>query len=893
MMSLQKNVTIVAVLLALATGVAPARSASGPALTLAKGDHITFIGGSLAQRMQHEGWTETLIQARFPTHELRFRNLGYSGDELAIRNRSDSFGSQDDWLTRCETDVVFAFFGFNESFAGEKGLAKFKQNLEKFIQHTREQKYDGEHNARLVLFSPIAHEDLDSPNLPDGSENNARIELYTAAMAAIAKANDVPFVDLLAASRKLYAASNAPLTLNGIHLNELGNQRIAKAIADALFGESTAGTGSSIAKLREAIVDKNFHWYQRYRVVDGFNVYGGRSSLKFKPRFRPDDPAPRGRNRYKDGLSNLIVMQREMEVLDVMTANRDRAVWAAAQGGSLKVDDSNTPPFIPVLTNLPGKGPNSTHLFLSGEEALAKMTTADGMEVSLFADESMFPDLINPVQMAFDTKGRLWVATWPTYPHWTPKNPMNDKLLILEDTDGDGRADKAIVFADGLHCPTGFEFYDGGVLVAQAPYVVHLKDTDGDDKADTYVRMLSSIDSADTHHTANSFVFGPGGGLYFQEGTFHRTQAETLKGPMRMRDAAVWRFNPRTFDFDAYVAHSFANPHGHAFTRWGYDIVHDGTGAVPYHATLFSGRVYYPQKHRRPPTFYKQRTRPCSGTAILSSTHFPEENQGNLLVANVITFLGILQYKFKADGASFVGKEVEPIVQSTDPNFRPADLEVGPDGAIWFTDWQNQIIGHMQHHIRDPNRDVVHGRVYRVTYKNRPLNQPAKIAGEPIPALLALLKDRNDGVRYRTKIELSSRDSRAVAAALDTWIGALDKDDAEYAHHMTEALWLQQWHNVVQEDLLRRMLRSTDHRARSAATRVFSYSLDRVKEPLALLKTLVNDKHPNVRLEAIRAASFFETAKAAEVALEATQHEMDKYLEFTLKETLDTLKRFN
>src|SRR5262249_14366344 len=158
--------------------------------------------------------------------------------------------------------------------------------------------------------------------------------------------------------------------------------------------------------------------------------------------------------------------------------------------------------FIPVVTNKPGKGPDGTHLFLSGEEEIATMKVAKGLKVNLFASEKEFPLLAKPVQMSFDTKGRLWVAVWPTYPHWQPKEAMDDKLLILEDTDGDGKADAVKVFADGLHCPTGFEFAHGGVLVAQAPDLVFLKDTDGDDKADVRRRVLSGLDSADTHHTS-------------------------------------------------------------------------------------------------------------------------------------------------------------------------------------------------------------------------------------------------------------------------------------------------------------------------------------------------------------------------------------------------------
>src|SRR5205807_8927761 len=154
-----------------------------------------------------------------------------------------------------------------------------------------------------------------------------------------------------------------------------------------------------------------------------------------------------------------------------------------------------------------------------------------------------------------------------------------------------------------------------------------------------------------------------------------------------------------------------------------------------------------------------QKTRPCPGMEYLSSQHYPPENQGKLLVANVIGFQGILQYKMVDKGASFQGIEAERIVSSTDLNFRPSDLRIGPDGAIYFLDWHNPIIGHMQHNLRDPNRDREHGRIYRVTYEGRPLLTPPKIAGEPIEKLLNALKEPEDRVRYRARIELSGRDS--------------------------------------------------------------------------------------------------------------------------------------
>ncbi len=852
-------------------------TAAGPAeasgLSLEKGDHISLIGNALAERMQHDGWLEAMIQNRFPDKELVFRNLGFSGDEITQRQRSQSFGSPDDWLKKNETDVVLAFFGFGESFAGEKGVDQFKKDLEGFVKHTQGEKYDGEHNAKVVLISPIATEDLDDPNQIDAEAQNKQLEAYTKAMEEVAKANDVPFVDLFHPTLEEFKKSDKPLTTNGHFLNSQGNRFVASVINKALFGEPSAEGGKDrLEKIRQAVQDKNFYWYHRYRTTDGFNVFGGRSSLK-----------------YTDGITNFVVMQREMEILDAMTANRDKKVWAAAHGEDLKVDDSNTPEFIPVKTNLPGPLPGGKHRFLSGEEAIEKMTVADGMKVNLFASEEQFPDLINPVQMAFDTRGRLFVGTWPTYPHWTPKQPMNDKLLILEDTDGDGKADRSKVFADGLHNPTGFEFWNGGVLVAMAPDLLFLKDTDGDDKADVRERVLHGLDSADTHHTANSFVLAQDGALYFQEGTFHQSQIESTDGVHRNHNACVWRFEPRTGKVERYIPFSFANPHGHVFDRWGQDFVHDGTGADPYHATLFNGYVDFPRSHSRPPMLYKKRTRPCPATEILSSRHFPEKLQGNLLVGNVIGVQGLLQYRIDDKGASFEGVEVEPIVQSSDPNFRPVDFEIGPDGAIYFTDWQNPIIGHMQHHIRDPNRDKTHGRVYRITYEGRDLLKPAKIAGEPIPALLDLLKEPEDRVRYRARIELSGRDSKEVIKATEKWIKNLKTDDPDYVHQLLEGLWVYQQHNVVNDELLKKVLEAPYPQARAAGVKVLVAWRDRIPDTLDRLKKLASDDHPRVRLEAVRGASFFTGDEATEVPILTLEKETDQYLDFTRDETLKQL----
>jgi putative heme-binding domain-containing protein len=846
-------------------------------LELRPGDHISIIGNNLAERMQHDGWLETLLQSRFPKHQLSFRNLAFSGDELTTRLRSAGFGSPDEWLTRTKADVVLAFFGYNESWGGEQGLPKFKKDLEEFIKHTQAQKYNGKSAPRIVIFSPIAHEERNVANWPPGAENNKRLEIYTKAMAEVAAANKVPFVDLYQPTKTAYAQSAQPMTINGIHLNSTGNPRVAGIIEVSLFGD-LAKPIEGIEKLRQAVVDKNETWFLRYRTLDGYNVYGGRSYEKY------------------NGQTNRVVMDREMEIIDVMTANRDKRIWAiAASGGreSPDVDDSNTPPFIPTETNKPGPLPGGKHVFLDGEEAIKKMTLAKGLKIRLFASEKEWPMLEKPVQMQFDNKGRLWVAVWLSYPHWKPKDELNDKILIFEDTKGTGRADKMTVFADHLNCPTGFELYNGGALVAQAPDLVYLKDTDGDGKADVRERVLSGLDSADSHHTANSFALDAGGALYWQEGTFHRTQVETPYGPpVRCADGGVFRYEPRSQKFEVYVSHPFANPHGHVFNRWGQDIVVDGTMSTPHDGALFSGHMDYPMKHRTPPLVYKPRTRPCPGVEYLSSRHFPESWQGNFLVANVIGVQGILRYLIEEKDSSFVGTELEPIVTSTDPNFRPSDIKIGPDGALYFIDWQNPIIGHLQHHIRDPNRDHTHGRIYKITYEGRELLKPPQIDGAPIEKLLDLLKGPEDRVRYRARIELGSRDTKEVVAAVKKWVEGLDKDDANYEQLLLEALWLHQSHNVVNLELLNRVLASQEFRARAAATRVLCYWRDRVPGALSLLKKLAADPYPRVRLEAVRAASFFREPDAVEVPLISAEFASDPYIEFVRTETMRTLEPY-
>ncbi|MCA8991338.1 MAG: ThuA domain-containing protein [Planctomycetaceae bacterium] len=787
---------------------------------LQKGDVVAILGNGLPDRMQHDGWMETLLQSQLVDQQVAFRNMSTSGDRPNNYPRSSGQMSMTAYLRHVKPTVVFGFFGYNESFDAKPD--EFKQQLLEFVKRTRGAKPNGKDFPRIVLFSPIAHEDTRNPNVPNGRAHNSRLASYTAATAAAAEEAGVAFVDLYHPSLELFKQSKQPLTINGIHLTEEGNRQLAEVIATALLGKPVT-TSASLEPLRQAVLDKNLHWWNRYRASDGNDIWGGRSTLAFV-----------------DNQTNAAVLQPELAMLDTMTANRDMVVWAKAAGKDLVADDSNVQKPVPVVSNVGGGSQSSsavkegTLTYLSGEAVLDEIAVAKGFKVSLFADEKRFPQLVNPVQMQFDTKGRLWAAVWPTYPKWEPLKQMDDALIILHDDNNDGVADRVTEFAK-VQNPLGFEFWNGGVIVTFQSELVFLKDNDGDDVADERIIMLQGLDTSDTHHGANNLIYGPDGGIYWQSGVFMVHNHEHPWGPSLQSSAsAMYRFDPRRFTISMHATNS-PNPHGTSFDYWGYQYATDGTGGRAFQVRP-EGDGF--QMHE----LLKKEVRPVTASEVVSSAHFPESMQGDFLICNVIGFLGIKHYDLQrnaetgtvwgepagddltvtvtqSDGSKTEDKS-RGLLMSGNKNFRPSDAIFAPDGSLYFSDWHNVIIGHMQHNVRDPNRDHAHGRIYRVTAIGRPLQEPVAIDGEPIPALLENLKSPVDGIRHRTRIELSERDSQEVIAATKKWLTQFDPKSKEDAHHFVEALWLHQQHNVRDFALLDTVLNSPELHARNAARTV-------------------------------------------------------------------------
>ena len=225
------------------------------------------------------------------------------------------------------------------------------------IDKYRTVKFNGKSAPRFVLFSPIAHENLHNPNLPDGAKNNANLALYSAAIKQVADEKQVAYVDLFTLSQALYAKAKLPLTLNGVHLLAEGDRQIGEVIASAITGKKVVST-PAMEPLREAVLDKDTQWHKRYRAIDGNDIWGSRSVLKFV-----------------NGQSNRDVLEHELVMLDVMTANRDPKIWAVAQGKTYKVDDSNVPKPVEVISNVGGGSKSSSEAkegskdYLGGQEA--------------------------------------------------------------------------------------------------------------------------------------------------------------------------------------------------------------------------------------------------------------------------------------------------------------------------------------------------------------------------------------------------------------------------------------------------------------------------------------------------------------------------------------------
>lgn len=513
---------------------------------------------------------------------------------------------------------------------------------------------------------------------------------------------------------------------------------------------------------------------------------------------------------------------------------------------------------------------------------LERLNIAEGYELNLFASDPMIE---KPIQMTWDERGRLWIVGSAIYPHLLPGQEPDDKIFILEDTDGDGQADKSTVFADGLLTPTGLLIGDGGAYVANSTELLHLRDLDGDGYAEDRRVVLRGFGADDTHHIIHSFRWGPDGLMYINQSIYIYSHIETPWGIRRLRQGGIWHFRPDNMKLEVF-ARGFYNAWGHSFDEWGQSFVTDGAGyrginhvfpEAAFEATYRAERILPGLNDGQPKH---------SGLAIVSGRHLPDSLQGHLITndfrANRVNRFVITDENNGDKNDGFTSTAASDLIWSDHVAFRPVDVSVGPDGALYLADWYNPIIQHGEVDFRDPRRDHVHGRIWRVTAKDRPTVEIPDLAGASTEALLDMLRLPELWTRQQARRLLKEKGAESVLPALTKWVTELSTEESDYEQLRLEGLWLHQALDVVNEDLLAGVLQSTDYRVRAAAVRVLYHWIDRVASAELMLAAAIEDDAMRVRREALSALTLLNTASAAQIAMKAMNAPMSEEVDYAL-----------
>jgi glucose/arabinose dehydrogenase len=495
---------------------------------------------------------------------------------------------------------------------------------------------------------------------------------------------------------------------------------------------------------------------------------------------------------------------------------------------------------------------------LSPQEAIAKMTVPAGFTVELVASE---PDIVNPVAMTFDERGRIWITESLEYPRKQP-GPGRDRIKVLEDTDGDGKADNFTIFADGFNIPSGIAVGYGGVWVANSPDILFLQDTDGDGKADKQERIVTGFGRSDTHELPNSLTWGPDGWLYGLNGVFNHSHVKYAKENPNFNDdhpgwqftCALWRIHPRTREFQVFCEGT-SNPWGIAIDPEGSFFV---SACVIDHLWHLVETGYYHRQGGPYPAFTwkidsivkhaHQKAAYC-GIHYFDSDAYPEQYRGKLYMGNIHGNC-INCDKLQRDGSTYFATGEPDFLTADDAWFMPVSQKTGPDGCLYILDWYDRY-----HCYQDANRDPagidrLKGRLYRVRYKETPRAKGFDLSKETDDQLINRLAWRNDYIRQTAQRLLAERGSAATRANL--WKVA--SDQAAGRKTRLHALWALIGAGGVESEWHQALLDNKDATFRAWGVRLAA-NMGQVPNTIKQrVQNLASDSSPDVQLQVAIAA---------------------------------------
>ena len=492
---------------------------------------------------------------------------------------------------------------------------------------------------------------------------------------------------------------------------------------------------------------------------------------------------------------------------------------------------------------------------LTPQQEAAGFHLPDGFEIRLFAAE---PQIAKPMNLAFDGKGRLWVTQSEQYPYpATDDQPGRDQIRVLQDTDGDGRADAVTCFADGLNIPIGIVPYGDGCICFSIPDLWYLRDTNGDGRCDRREKILGPFDtSRDTHGMVNSLRRGADGWIYACHGFNNQSTVTGGDGhTVQMTSGNTFRFRPDGSRIEIYTRGQ-VNPFGMTFDQWGNAFTADchskpisqliRGGSYPSFGRPHDGLGFVP-----PMLDHLHGSTAIAGLTYLAPDAMPAALAGNLLSGNVMTSR-INRNRLVWQGATARGEQQPDFLTSDDPWFRPVDVRWGPDGHLYVADFYNKIIGHYEVPLDHPGRDRHRGRIWQIrqiqpndTVGASPPTPTVDVGAVAPRQLMADLMTANP-TQFALAVERLTADVTAVSAEL------LDDTitNPPNAVAAAAALWALQRRQQLDEPLLCDALRSRDPLIQVHALKVVgqsgSASLDGRSEARAITAGLLASEHAQV-----------------------------------------------